>query len=198
MRQVKCRNCGTFINRDSAINVQNGKAKIWYCNENCRQQAEEKKNAAKMAKETMRIAKKQKLEEAKAESKRLKEIKDNVYYEICDIFGYTIVNTAFFKEWAYWNKIANNEEILSYIKENKDYVKNAMKNASGTEYAKIRYMSAILKNNLADYKTTERGKRAQLSIIDDAMPKESSFVLFDPVKENKNERKSFAELEDDL
>ena len=64
MRQVKCRNCGTFINRGSAISVQNGKAKLFYCNENCRQQAEEKKVAAQK-------------EQAG---------KDAIYNEICSIF----------------------------------------------------------------------------------------------------------------
>ena len=58
-------------------------------------------------------------------------------------------------------------------------------------------MSAILKNNLKDY-SNSRGQRAQLPVVDGAMPKESSFVLFEPVKENKKVRKSFAELEDDL
>ena len=58
-------------------------------------------------------------------------------------------------------------------------------------------MSAILKNNLKDY-SNSRGQREQLPVVDDAMPKESSFVLFEPVKGNKKVRKSFAELEDDL
>ena len=58
-------------------------------------------------------------------------------------------------------------------------------------------MSAILKNSLKDY-SNSRVQKAQLPVVDNAIQKESSFVLFDPVKENKKVRKSFEELEDDL
>ena len=129
MRQCKCRNCGTFINRDSAISVQNGKAKLWYCNENCRQQAEEKKIAA---------------QKEQAE-------KDAVYNEICDIFNYKIVNTALWGEWSIWNQVADNEKILAYLKENHDYIAGAIGRLTSSEYAKIRYLSAVLKNSLHDY-----------------------------------------------
>lgn len=130
MRQCKCRNCGTFINRDSAISVQNGKAKLWYCNENCRQQAEEKKV----------VAQKEQAE------------KDAVYNEICDIFNYKIVNTALWREWQDWNQVADSEKILAYLKENHDYIAGAIGRLSSSEYAKIRYLSAVLKNSLHDYK----------------------------------------------
>lgn len=129
MRQVKCRNCGTFINRDSAISVQNEKAKLWYCNENCRQQAEEKKIAAQK-------------EQAG---------KDAIYNEICSIFNYKLTNTALYKEWAIWNQVADNRKILAYLKENHDYIAGAIGRLSGSEYAKIRYLSAVLKNSLHDY-----------------------------------------------
>ena len=111
MRQVKCRNCGTFINRDSAIRVQNEKAKLWYCNENCSQQAEEKKV----------VAQKEQAE------------KDAVYNEICDIFNYKIVNTALWREWQDWNQAADNRKILAYLKEHHDYIAGAIGRISGSE-----------------------------------------------------------------
>lgn len=131
MRQVKCRNCGNFIDRDKAISIQNGKAKIFYCNEDCRQQAEQKKNTAQ----------------------KEHAIKDTVYRLICDIIGRKeIINGILWKEWALWNKVANNEKIRQYLEENKDYLYGIISKLEDKEFNRIRYLSAVLKNKLGDYK----------------------------------------------
>lgn len=131
MRQVKCRNCGNFIDRDKAISIQNGKAKIFYCNEDCRQQAEQKKNTAQ----------------------KEHAIKDAVYRLICDIVGRKeIINGILWKEWALWNKVANNEKIRQYLEENKDYLYGIISKLEDKEFNRIRYLSAVLKNKLGDYK----------------------------------------------
>lgn len=59
------------------------------------------------------------------------------------------------------------------------------------DFNRVRYYSVIVSSKLHDYK-------GQTPVVENAMPKESSFVLFEPVRENKKVRKSFAELEDDL
>ena len=131
MRQVKCRNCSKFIDRDTAISIQKGKAKIFYCSEDCLQQAEQKKNAAQ---------------------KEL-AIKDTVYRLICDIIGRKeIINGILWKEWALQNKVANNEKIRQYLEENKDYLYGIISKLEDKEFNRIRYLSAVLKNKLGDYK----------------------------------------------
>lgn len=131
MRQVKCRNCLKFIDRDKAISVEHGKAKLWYCNEDCRQQAEQKKNVAQ----------------------KEQTIKDTVYRLICDIIGRKeIINGILWKEWALWNKVANNETIRQYLEENKDYLYGIISKLEDKEFNRIRYLSAVLKNKLGDYK----------------------------------------------
>lgn len=131
MRQVKCRNCLKFIDRDKAISVEHGKAKLWYCNEDCRQQAEQKKNVAQ----------------------KEQAIKDAVYRLICDIIGRKeIINGILWKEWALWNKVANNEKIRQYLEENKDYLYGIISKLEDKEFNRIRYLSAVLKNKLGDYK----------------------------------------------
>ena len=206
--RVICRYCKSKIEKKDALQIPGEKYNTYYCNQECysnyfaeKEKTKNENEAVKRAKEIERLAKKQekerKIEEQKAASAARKEKRDAVYDELCDIFGYEVQNTVLFTEWILWNKLADDEKILAYLKEHKDYIKGATARASGTEYAKIRYMSAILKNNLKDY-SNSRGQRAQLPVVDDAMPKESSFVLFEPVKENKKVRKSFAELEDDL
>ena len=206
--RVTCRYCKSKIEKKNALQILGEKHNTYYCNQECysnyfaeKEKTKNENEAVKRAKEIERLAKKQEkerqIEEQKAASAARKAKRDAVYDELCDIFGYEVQNTVLFTEWILWNKLADDEKILAYLKEHKDYIKGATARASGTEYAKIRYMSAILKNNLKDY-SNSRGQRAQLPVVDDAMPKESSFVLFDPVKENKKVRKSFAELEDDL
>lgn len=206
--RVTCRYCKSKIEKKNALQILGEKHNTYYCNQECysnyfaeKEKTKNENEAVKRAKEIERLAKKQEkerqIEEQKAASAARKAKRDAVYDELCDIFGYEVQNTVLFTEWILWNKLADDENILAYLKEHKDYIKGATARASGTEYAKIRYMSAILKNNLKDY-SNSRGQRSQLQVIDDAMPKESSFVLFEPVKENKKVRKSFAELEDDL
>lgn len=206
--RVTCRYCKSKIEKKYALQIPGEKYNTYYCNQECysnyfaeKEKTKNENEAVKRAKEIERLAKKQEkerqIEEQKAASAARKAKRDAVYDELCDIFGYEVQNTVLFTEWILWNKLADDEKILAYLKEHKDYIKGATARASGTEYSKIRYMSAILKNNLKDY-SNSRGQRAQLTVVDDAMPKESSFVLFEPVKENKKVRKSFAELEDDL
>ena len=206
--RVTCRYCKSKIEKKNALQILGEKHNTYYCNQECysnyfaeKEKTKNENEAVKRAKEIERLAKKQEkerqIEEQKAASAARKAKRDAVYDELCDIFGYEVQNTVLFTEWILWNKLADDEKILAYLKEHKDYIKGATARASGTEYAKIRYMSAILKNNLKDY-SNSRGQRVQLPVVDDAMPKESSFILFEPVKENKKVRKSFAELEDDL
>ena len=206
--RVTCRYCKSKIEKKNALQILGEKHNTYYCNQECysnyfaeKEKTKNENEAVKRAKEIERLAKKQEkerqIEEQKAASAARKAKRDAVYDELCDIFGYEVQNTVLFTEWILWNKLADDEKILAYLKEHKDYIKGATARASGTEYAKIRYMTAILKNKLKDY-SKSRGQREQLQVVDDAMPKESSFVLFEPVKENKKVRKSFAELEDDL
>lgn len=167
MRQVKCRNCGTFIDRDSAISVQNGKAKLFYCNEDCRQQAEEKKITA---------------QKEQAE-------KDAIYNEICSIFNYKLTNTSLYKEWAIWNQVADNEKILAYLKENHDYIVGAIGRLTSSEYAKIRYLSAVLKNSLHDYKVTKRAEPEKIRV---------DCEVYEPTVSCKKKRRGLSELEDEV
>lgn len=167
MRQVKCRNCGTFINRDSAISVQNGKAKLWYCNENCRQQAEEKKIAVQ----------------------KEQAAKDAIYKEICDIFNYKLTNTALYKEWTIWNKVADNEKILAYLKENHDYIAGVIGRLTSSEYAKIRYLSAVLKNSLHDYNIIKQTEPEKIRV---------DCEVYEPTVSCKKKRRGLSELEDEV
>ena len=170
MRQVKCRNCSKFIDRDKAISVECGKAKIFYCNEDCRQQAEQKKNAAQ---------------------KEL-AIKDAVYRLICDIIGRKeIINGILWKEWALWHKVANNETIKQYLEDNKNYLCGVISKLEDKEFNRIRYLSAVLKNKLGDYKikVVEKEKKNVIKEI----TVDSDYIMPINKKKKVERRKGFGE-----
>ena len=129
MARCKCKICGTQLDSKTAYKVtdKNGKNK-YFCSAS-------------------------EFEAEEARKQKAAEDKDKVYRLICDIFGEEeILNTALWKEKIIWNKAFSDEIIAKYLAENKDYLTSAVSKLSSTEYAKIRYISAILKNNLRDFK----------------------------------------------
>jgi hypothetical protein len=67
-----------------------------------------------------------------------------------------IGNTYFYKEWELWKKISSNDIILDYLSENKEWLRNKLLSASSSEFARIKYMSTVLKSNLLDYQNKKK------------------------------------------
>ena len=129
MAKAKCKICGVGLDTNTAYKVtdKNGKNK-YFCS------AEE-------------------FEADEAMKKKAAEDKDRVYRLICDIMGVNeVLNTALWKEKLEWNKAFSDEFIAKYLEEKKEYLSSAIARLSGTEYAKIRYISTVLKNSLRDFK----------------------------------------------
>ena len=205
--KVTCRYCKSKVEKKDAFTILGEKHNTYYCNKECysnaiaeKEKAKKEAYAEKRVRELERLAKKQEKEKQKEEQKAIsaarKAKRDAVYDELCDIFGYEVQNSVLFTEWILWNKLADDEKILAYLKENKEYIKNAYGRASGAEYAKIRYVSAILKNRLKDY-SNNRGKWAQMPVIDDAAPKENvvdtDYIMPTNKKKKTERRKGFGE-----
>ena len=177
--RVTCRYCKSKIEKKDALQIPGEKYNTYYCNQECYDKA----NAEKKAKEIERIAKKQEKEENK--QKRI----DPVYEEIADIFGYRIQNSALFAEMKLWRGICDDTKILAYLQENRDRIKSAMERASSSEYARIRYVSAILKNSLADYnvKNIEAEKTTPGITVDE------DYIMPINKKKKTERRKGFGE-----
>ncbi len=129
MARAKCKICGNILDTNTAYKVtdKNGKNK-YFC------------SASEFEAEEVR-------------KKKAAEDKDRVYYLICDIMGEKeIINTALWKEKIEWNKAFSDEFIAKYLQENKDYLTSAIARLNSSQFAKIRYLSAILKNSLGDFK----------------------------------------------
>ena len=123
---VKCRKCGEKVDIKEAFKVVVGKANTYYCNE-------EEYNSILAA----------------------RKVKDDTFECINRIFGYIVTNTALFKEINALVKVYDYELILSYLEENFDFLYEVVHRDFEREYNKIRYFSAILNNNLADYRAEQ-------------------------------------------
>lgn len=123
---VKCRGCSNKIERDLAYRVVVKGANHYYCNE-----------------------------QEYNEIQKRKQSKDNTFLCINNIFGYKVTSTVLFKEINGLHDTYTYEKIFSYLQDNHQYLQQVMEKDFISEYAKIRYFSAILKNNLADFKMKE-------------------------------------------
>lgn len=165
MAVPKCQICKKELNAKTAYKItdKNGKNK-YYCSESEFKADEEKK-------------------------RKDQEDKDHVYYLICDIMGVNeVLNTALWKEKMEWNKAFSDEFIAKYLQEKKDYLVSAVARASGSEYAKIRYLSAILKNSLRDFKPKVEAAEKPKVVVEETIYQAPSRTL--------NKRRGLADLED--
>lgn len=119
---VKCKGCGNKVERNDAFKIVVKDKNHYYC--------------TAIEYEQINIEK----------ESRLKVI-DLVF----EIIGET-TNTSIFKELTDISKIHGYKKMLSYMESNMDYLNKAMVTCSGSkEYGRIRYLMAIIKNELGDY-----------------------------------------------
>ena len=133
MAKAKCKICGSNLDTKTAYKVITASAKTgkemtkYYCSKEEWQAEEDRKN-------------------------KVTEDRNRVYFLICDMFGYEIQNTKFFAEWVLWNKLKSDEIIYKYLRENETYLQQICDKPYNSEYGRIMYFSAILKNSLRDFK----------------------------------------------
>lgn len=141
--RAKCKVCGTALDTKAAYKVVTNGKNAYYCSE------EEYKNDS--------------VKKEKAEAD-----KNKVYTLICDIIGRKeILNTVLWKERAIWNKAFSDELIWQYLESNKVYLTTVISRLEDKEFNRIRYLSAILKNSLGDFKPMTQVPQRQVTIIPD-------------------------------
>lgn len=171
MAKAKCRICGTQLDTKTAHLVttydKNGKEKkAFFCSKE-----EYEKDLAKK-------------EKAAAD-------KDKAYRLICEIIGRKeIINSVLWKEWTIWNKVVPNEVIGQYLEENKSYLIGIVSRLDNVEFNRIRYLSAILKNKLGDFKPKAKEKEKPKVQVDE--------TFYMPMATRNNKRRSLADLEDEF
>ena len=162
--RAKCRICGEALDTNVAYKVVTNGKNAYYCS-------------------------KEEFEAEETKKKKAAEEKDKIYRSVCDIIGRKeITNTALFAEWKVWNKVADNKKIGAYLDENKDFLCKAIARLEDKEFNRIRYLSAILKNKLGDYKPNVANKEVIIPKIQDEHY-ETKFKL--------KQRRGLEDLEDD-
>ena len=119
---VKCKICGTKIERNDAYKVVVKGKNEYYCNE--------KEYQKKLKQAADRV---------------------NTINIINEIFGYEITNSALNKELKEISTNHSFEKIYSYIYDNRQMLQRSLSKDFSSEYGKIRYFSTIIKNNIVDY-----------------------------------------------
>lgn len=170
MAACKCKICKKSLNTNDAYCVITNDKRFYYCNAT-------------------------EYEEYKRKQEKEAADKDKVYRLICDIIGRKeIINTVLWKEWKIWNKVAYNEKIGCYLEENKDYLRDVISRLEDVEFNRIRYLSAILKNKLGDYKPKARETEKPVVQADEIDGRDDVGLRIN--KKNKTvRRKGFAEME---
>lgn len=202
MAGCKCRYCHASLLTQNAYKVTDRKKNAYFCNEEhfklffedaMRKKEEEaaRKLLADKEREEREAAERERIEKYKAD-------KDKAYFIICEIIGRKeIINTALWKEWAIWNKVATNEVIGNYLEENKDYLIHTISKIDNVELYRIKYLSAIIKNVLGDYESSSNHKRKMKIQVEETMYASTPASTFTPVTRN-NKRRSLADLEDEF
>lgn len=165
MAKAKCKICGSELDTNTAYKVtdKNGKNK-YFCSES-EYEAEE------------------------ARKKKAAEDKDRVYRLICDIMGeQEIISTALFKEWTVWNKVASNEKIAQYLTENKDYLTSVITRLNSSEYARIRYLSTIIRDKIKAFVPRVEVVEKPKVVVEETIYETPTHTL--------NKRRSLEDLED--
>lgn len=173
-RMAKCRVCGAKLDTTTAYKViiydtNDREKRFYYCS-------------------------KEEYEADEARKKKEAADKDKVYRLICDIIGRKeIINSILWKEKSVWNKVCADEIIAQYLEENKDYLTGAISKLDDIEFNRIRYLSAILKNKLGDYRPKVEEERKPVE-------SNSDFELFEPTVVKQNNQSDFIleDVEDDL
>lgn len=164
MAKCKCRICGTPYDTKDAYKVVVNNKNQYYCS-----QEEYEKDLAK--------------------KKKAAEDKDRVYRLICDIMNEKeIINTILFKEWAIWNKVADNEKIAQYLEENQEYLTSVIARLQSSEFAKIRYLSTIIKDKIKGFVPRVEMEEKPKVVVDE--------TIYDAPTHTLNKRRSLEDLED--
>ena len=84
--------------------------------------------------------------------------------------------------------VKDNEIIYKYLRENESYLQQICNRTFGSEFQKIRYFSAVLKNSLRDYVPKVETKEVPKVVVDE--------TIYEAPTQSLNKRRSLAELED--
>lgn len=119
--KVKCRVCGKSMPSEEAYKVTVGKVNKYYCSE------------------------------MEYKDKKFHEhVKQDIACLLANILDMPLYsNTTIFKEWKGWQDIAPDTVILDFLRSKESYLINKIDKIQNS-YAKIKYLSAVVKNSIEE------------------------------------------------
>lgn len=125
--------------------------------------------------------------------------KNRAYRVMCDILDQSeIINSALWKEYNLWRKVATGKQVADYLEENRDFLRQSVSRIGGPLYNKIRYMSVIVCNKIADYveKANVREKREEeIKVQEPVEINDLTVNFYINKKEKTRRRRGFSEEE---
>lgn len=152
---VTCIFCKAKINKDDAYADYSSKRNKYFCNQehydNYRKKQE--KINKKRQKQIDAFNQKKSIYQQHFSPQEIElegKYADEIYEFLLALKGGTFKSFGVLKkEWIVWNSMSSNKTILKYLQNNQDHLIRVMNDKEFTsEYAWIRYLSAILKNSL--------------------------------------------------
>ena len=119
--KVKCRVCGKSMPSEEAYKVTVGNVNKYYCSE------------------------------MEYKDKKFHEhVKQDIACVLTNILDMPLcTNKSIFKEWQSWKDIAPNTVILDFLRSKESYLQSKIAQIQ-SDYAKIRYLSAVVKNSIEE------------------------------------------------
>ena len=132
MARAKCKYCDEWLNTSEAVKMTDEKGKNkYYCNELCHT----------------------KHSDEVSEKARVKAEYDEIFDITKEIFGYEFASYSLLKrEVDSWEKLTSRDKIITYLKENKDWLSTTMGKEFNSDYNRVRYYSVVVSSKLHDYK----------------------------------------------
>lgn len=103
-----------------------------------------------------------------------------------EVIGKT-TNTSLMKELSQIAKIHGYKKMISYLEDNTENIVSAMNKHFDTEYGKIRYFAAIIKNSIGDFRYVSEEVSDELTGVD----------VIEEVKYTPSKKRAFADLIED-
>ena len=170
-RKCKCKYCNSYLTTDNAYCYTKDDKNYYFCNENhfilaC---------------------------ERKAKTQQEKAEYDEIYNITKEIFGYEFTGYSLLKrEITTWEKLSTRQKIISYLKDNQEWLSDVMSKDFASDYNRVRYYSTIIAGKLHDWnpKIKEEAK-----VID----KKSNMAFYDISDVvNRPTRRALDDLEDEI
>lgn len=114
---------------------------------------------------------------------------DEIFELTKEIFGYEFTGYSLLKrEINTWEKVGTRVKIISYLKENKNWLSTTMSKEFANDYNRVRYYSTIVASKLHDFKPKAEESPKPKVIVEE--------TIYDTPTHSINKRRSLEDLED--